>query len=225
MIRFCLTVVLLAGLGLLACPSDALALDFSKHPNEAENENAILAKGGIEPDDAFRLQTYLSKLPQKAVTSLYLDSGGGNVQASIALGRVVNEVRIRTYVTDAGARCSSACTNVFLAGRDHESPTPHRVKGSANVIGFHNFIPVLQDKPYTAKDAADVMARAQSTIYALAGFYQEIDADLELLGFGLKQKDMYLLPNQEALRHGIHVLDVKTNELIRSETYTRFVRP
>ena len=69
------------------------------------------------------------------------------------------------------------------------------------------------------------MARAQSTIYTLASFYQEVDADLELLGLGLKQKDMYLLPNQDALRYGIHVLDAKTNELIRSETYTRFVRP
>ena len=225
MIRFRLAVVLLAGLGILACPSGAPALDFSKHPNEAENENAILAKGGIEANDAFRLQIYLSKLPQKAVTSLYLDSSGGNVQAAIALGRVVNEAKIRTYVTGAGARCNSACTSVFLAGRDRESAKPYRVKGSANVIGFHNFIPVLQDKPYTAKDAADVMARAQSTIYTLAGFYQEVDADLELLGLGLKQKDMYLLPNQEALRHGIHVLDAKTNELIRSETYTRFVRP
>jgi hypothetical protein len=225
MIRFRLAVVLVAGSGLLACASGALALEFSKHPNEAENENAVLAKGSIEQDDAFRFQTYLSKLAQKPVTSLYLESGGGSVQGAIALGRVVNEAKIRTYVTGAGARCNSACTSIFVAGRDRETGKPYRVKGSANAVGFHNFTPILADKPYTAKDAANVMASAQRTIYALANFYQEVDADLELLGLGLKQKDMYFLPNQEALRHGIHVLDARTNELIRSETYTRFVRP
>jgi hypothetical protein len=202
-------------LGTLACASGALAMDFSKNPVEAENENAILAKGKIEADDAFRFQTYLSKLPQKAVTSLYLDSTGGSVQ----------EARIRTYVTGASARCNSACTNIFIAGRDAETGKPYRVKGSANAIGFHNFVPTLEDKPYTAKDAVNIMARAQRTIYSLADFYQDVDADLELLGLGLKQKDIFLLPNSDALRYGIHVLDSKTNELVRSETYTRFVKP
>jgi hypothetical protein len=218
-------VAVLTWLGALACASGALAMDFSKNPAEAENENAILAKGSIESDDAFRFQAYLSKLPQRPVTSLYLDSTGGSLQGAMALGRVVNEARIRTYVTGLSARCNSACTNVFLAGRDRETGRPYRVKGSANAIGFHNFVPVLQDKQYTAKDAANVMARAQSTIYTLAEFYQDIDADLELLGLGLKQKDIYLLPNEDALRYGIHVLDSKTNELVRSETYTRFVKP
>jgi hypothetical protein len=212
-------------LGALACASGALAMDFSKNPVEAENENAILAKGKIEADDAFRFQTYLSKLPQKAVTSLYLDSTGGSVQGAMALGRVVNEARIRTYVTGASARCNSACTNIFIAGRDAETGKPYRVKGSANAIGFHNFVPTLEDKPYTAKDAVNIMARAQRTIYSLADFYQDVDADLELLGLGLKQKDIFLLPNSDALRYGIHVLDSKTNELVRSETYTRFVKP
>jgi hypothetical protein len=211
--------------GALAFAPGAPAMDFSKNPNEAENENAILAKGNIEQDDAFRFQTYLSKLPQKPLTSLYLDSTGGSVQGAMALGRIVSEARIRTFVTGPSARCNSSCTSIFLAGRDRETGRPYRVKGSANAIGFHNFVPTLQDKPYTAKDAADVMARAQNTIYALATFYQEIDADLELLGLGLKQKELYLLPNEDALRAGIHVLDAKTNELIRSESYTRFVRP
>jgi hypothetical protein len=220
-----LAVALLAWLAALACASGAMAMDFSKNPVEAENENAILAKGKIEVDDAFRFQTYLSKLPQKAVTSLYLDSTGGSVQGAMALGRVVNEARIRTYVTGPSARCNSACTNIFLAGRDRETGKPYRVKGSANAVGFHNFVPDLEDKPFTAKDAVAVMARAQNTIYSLADFYQDIDADLELLGLGLKQKDIFLLPNPEALRYGIHVLDSKTNELVRSETYTRFVKP
>jgi hypothetical protein len=86
-------------------------------------------------------------------------------------------------------------------------------------------VPVLQDKQYTAKDAANVMARAQSTIYEIAAYFQEIDADLELLGLGLKQKDIYYLKNEDALRYGIHVLDAKTNELVRYETYRKYMKP
>jgi hypothetical protein len=202
----------------------AAALEFSKHPNDSETETAILAKGEIDADDAFRFQAYLSKLTPKPVTSIYLESTGGSIQGAMALGRVINEVKIRTYVTGPGARCNSACTYVFLAGRDRETGKPFRVKGSTNSIAFHNFKPTLTDKPYVAKDAANIMARAQNTVYTLAVFLQEVDADLELLGLGLKQKDLYFLPNQDALRYGIHVLDAKNNELIRSETYTRFVR-
>jgi hypothetical protein len=225
MITLRFRLVVLTWLALAAGAGSAAAMDYSKHPNDSETENAILAKGEIDREEAFRFQTYLSKLPQKPITSIYIDSTGGSIEGAVGLGRVINEVKIRTYVTGPGARCMSACTNVFLAGRDRETGQPYRVKGSANSIGFHNFRPVLQDKPYAAKDAANIIARAQSTIYTLATFYQEIDADLELLGLGLKQKDMYFLPNQDALRHGIHVLDAKTNELIRSETYRRFVNP
>jgi hypothetical protein len=216
---------MLAWLGTVACSTAAFSLTFSKAPNEAADENAILASGNVETDDAFRFQSYLSKLPQKPLTSLYLDSTGGSIQGAMAVGRIVHEAKIRTFLTGPSAKCNSACTNIFLAGRDRESGKPYRVKGSANGLGFHNFVPVLQDKEYTAKDAANVMARAQNTIYEIATFFQEIDADLELLGLGLKQKEIYFLKNEDALRYGIHVLDAKTNELVRYETYRRYMKP
>jgi hypothetical protein len=215
---------MLAWLGTVACSTSAFCLDFSKAPNEAEGENAILASGKIEPDDAFRFQSYLSKLPQKPVTSLYLDSTGGRVQSAMAVGRIVHEAKIRTFVTGS-AKCLSGCTTIFLAGRDRATGEPYRVKGSANSLGFHNFIPVLDDKQYGAKDAANTMANAQRIIYELATYFQEIDADLELLGLGLKQKDLYYLKNDEALRYGIHVVDSKTNELVRHESYRRYIKP
>ncbi|HMK80895.1 MAG TPA: hypothetical protein VK438_14670 [Xanthobacteraceae bacterium] len=212
-------------LGAIAFAGAAHALTYAKYSEEGPDENAILASGNIEPDEAFRFQTYLSKLPPKSQTSLYLNSTGGNVQGAIAMGRVVHAARIRTYVTSPSARCNSACTSIFLAGRDRETGKPYRVKGSNNPIGFHNFVPILEDKPYTAKDVANVMSRAQSTIYEIANYYQEIDANLELLGLGLKQKDVYYLPNQDALRYGIHVLDASSNELIRYETFIRYLNP
>ncbi len=210
--------------GTVACSTSAFCLSFSKAPNESEDENAILASGKIEPDDAFHFQSYLSKLAQKPVTLLYLNSTGGSVQSAMAVGRIVHEAKIRTFVTGTSAKCLSACTNIFLAGRDRETGKPYRVKGTANGLGFHNFVPLLDDKQYGAKDAANVMAQAQRTIYTLANYFQEIDADLELLGIGLKQKDIYYLKNDEALRYGIHVLDAKTNELVRYESYRRYIK-
>ena len=221
----------LLGIAMASCifagslPLPVLGMTFSKHPNESADENAIVASGDIVPDDAFRFQTYLSKLPKKSLTSLYLNSTGGSVQGAMALGRIVNEVKVRTYVTDPLAKCLSACTNIFLAGRDGETGKPYRVKGSNCRLGFHNFVPVLQDKSYTAKDAIQILARAQTTIYDIANYFQEIDADLELLGLGLKQKDIYYLQNQDALRYRIHVLDAQTQELVRYESYMRFVKP
>jgi hypothetical protein len=211
---------------LIAATSSAHALTYSKYAEEGADENAIMATGNIEVDEAFRFQTYLSKLPPKPQTSLYLNSGGGSVQGAIAMGRVVHSARIRTFVTTPSAHCNSACTSIFLAGRDRETGRPYRVKGSTNLIGFHNFTPDLPDnKTFDAKDAANVMSRAQNTIYVLANYYQEVDASLELLGLGLKQKDIYSLPNQDALRYGIHVLDMNTKELIRSENFTRYLNP
>ncbi len=220
-----IALAMLTWLGVAASTTSAFSLTFSKHPNEAADENAIQASGNILPDDAFRFQIYLSKLPKKPLTSLYLDSTGGSVQGAMAIGHIVHEANIRTFLTDPSAKCLSACTNIFLAGRDRASGKPYRVKGSANRLGFHNFVPVLQDKQYNAKDAASVVARAQKTIYEIANYFQEIDADLELLGLGLKQKDVYNLQNEDALRFGIHVLDAKSNELVRYESYQRFIKP
>jgi hypothetical protein len=211
-------------LGTAGYATSAHCLDFSKNPNEAADENAIRASGNIEPDDAFHFQAYLSKLPQKPFTSLYLDSTGGHVQGAMAMGRIVFQAQIRTFVTGPSAKCNSACTNIFLAGRDSESGMPYRVKGSANGIGFHNFVPILQDKQYNKKDAAAVMARAQNTIYTLANYFQEIGADLELFGLGLKQKEIYFLRNEDALRLGIHVLDSRSNQLVRYENYQRHLK-
>lgn len=54
---------------------------------------------------------------------------------------------------------------------------------------------------------------------------QTISRKSTLLGLGLKQKDVYFLQNEDALRFGIHVLDAKTNELVRYESYQRYIKP
>ena len=202
----------------------AHALDFSKHPNDSEIENAIWAKGAVETADAFRFQAYLSRLPDKKITSLYLESTGGSIQGAMALGRQVNKASVRTYVLGDKGYCNSACTYVFMAGKDPETGKAYRVKGSQASLGFHNFIPTLEDKPFEQKDALRIQANAQKTSYDLALYFDEIDADLEVLGYGLKQKDIYYIKNEEALPLGIHILDIGSNELVLSDAFRRRLR-
>jgi hypothetical protein len=197
------------------------ALTYSRHPSEKADENAVLAAGPIEKDDAFRFRAYLAKLPPKAKTTLHLDSTGGLVNPALELGRVVHELKIPTYVIGQ-AKCLSACAKIFLAGRDNETGKPFRVKGTANNLGFHNFAPALEDgkaagKLYVAADAVRTIAGAQRTILNIATYFEEISADLDLLGLSLKQSQIYNISNTEALKYGIHVLDEKTNELVRSD--------
>ena len=215
----------IAGLVLsMTLTGSALALDFSKHPNDSETENAIWAKGAIETADAFRFQSYLSKLPDKKITSLYLESTGGSIQGAMSLGRQVNKALVRTYVLGDKGYCNSACTYVFMAGKDADTGKAFRVKGSLSSLGFHNFIPTLEDKPYEQKDALRIQANAQKTSFDLALYFDEIDADLEVLGFGMKQKDIYYIKNEEALPLGIHILDTSTNELVLSDAFRRRLR-
>jgi hypothetical protein len=211
-------------LALTLTASAALAMDFTKHPSDSDKENAILGSGKIEAGDAFRLQTYLTKLPDRPITALYLDSSGGMVGESMEVGRIVYAAKIRTMVLGDKARCNSACTTIFMAGRDRETNKPYRVKGSANNLGFHNFRPNLEDKKFKAADMLQTQASAQRTIMRLATYLLEVDADLEIIGLSLRQAEILNISNQEALRFGIHILEAKTNELVRYEPYLQRVQ-
>jgi hypothetical protein len=171
--------VFAAGWLLAASSIPSLALDFSVHPSDNPTENAISASGKIEADDAFKLQTYLAKLSPRATTSIYLNSSGGDVAGSIELGLVISKVKIRTYVVGDKVRCSSACTTVFIAGRDRATDLPFRVKASDIPLKFHNFTPRLEDKAYKASDAMAMEARAQKTILKLAVYMEEVGSSIE----------------------------------------------
>jgi hypothetical protein len=195
------------------------ALEFAKHPNDSLTENAILAKGDIVAEDAFRFQVYLSKLPEKKVTSIYLESGGGNIAGALALGRQINKAGVRTFAID-GKGCHSACVYLLVAGKDKETGKPYRVKGTATSIGLHHFTPGLPVKPsFTLKEVHAVEARAQKTALDLTLYFQEMDAELELLSYGLKQTELYYLKNDEALPLGLHVYDAASKEITLSDPF------
>ena len=205
---------------LLAFRASAVALEFSVHENDSATESAILAKGSIDNEDAFRFAAYLAKLPAKSTTTLYFDSTGGSVRGAMALGREIFKSKVRTAVVGS-AKCNSACTLAFMAGRDKATDKSYRLKESQSRLSFHHFVPVLQDKQYTNSDAALEEQNAQKMVFDLTVYFDEIAADFDVLWYSLRQKEPYVLRNEEALGLGIHVRDAQTKELVSADDYRR----
>lgn len=61
---------------------------------------------------------------------MYLGSGGGNVDAAIAIGRMVRKLGLDTFVGRGGTGCWSACTLIWLSGR-------HAIIQRDFYLGFH----------------------------------------------------------------------------------------
>lgn len=86
---------------------------------------SVIVVGTFREGSAERVKQILDAAP--AVTFLTLDSNGGRLLEAQQLGREVRRRGLGTYVED---QCVSACTYVFLAGKDRAA-TPNAK------IGFH----------------------------------------------------------------------------------------
>ena len=92
--------------------------------------------GGISVGAANELARMLDAAAQVRV--LHLNSSGGRIAVAERMGA---EVRRRGLITYVSERCESACTHVFLAGRE-------RWIGERAVLGFHRpSSPVFEQEP------------------------------------------------------------------------------
>jgi hypothetical protein len=188
---------------------------ISKHPSDRPTVNAIVFKGPITEGDALELQIYVSSLPNKPRTVIYLDSPGGDVYEGLRLGRFFFEARIETAV-DANSMCASACAYAFMGGHD-SAGNPHRVKYSTGTLGFHSphcsCADVVQ---ISANDARQVERLTQRTVFAIAVYLQAIGADLNVL-FAILQAgpdQMNFVSNKNANTLGIMVWDEALGRII-----------
>lgn len=193
----------------------AMALEISKHPSDSADVNAIQLTGRIEEGDTLALQGYISRLPEKPAITVHLDSVGGRMQEAMALGRFFHRVKIRTMISSQG-KCISACGFAFLGGRDPATGKPYRVKSSMGRLGYHAFQTDYKPRDYTAKNMAEAVAHAQKVILQVTDYLADIGENLEFLRLALKSeaKDMTFVSNEDALALGIHVLEVKSGQLI-----------
>src|SRR5206468_12093495 len=96
---------------------------------------------------ALEVQKILDAAP--GATSLMLNSAGGRVMEAQQLARAVRIRNLNTYVEDL---CASACTYVFLAGKDRAATPNAR-------IGFHQ-------PSFPGLDADDQRSRTQDMLEA-----------------------------------------------------------
>jgi hypothetical protein len=107
--------------------------------------------GGIKTGTAKELERMLGAAAQVRV--LHLNSFGGRISEADLMAGEVRRRRLITYVSD---RCESACTHIFLAGRE-------RWIGERGKIGFHQpNIPGLE-----AKVAADLVAKERKDLLSM----------------------------------------------------------
>ena len=93
--------------------------------NVATNGQSVIVRGVLREGSAAEVQKILDAAP--GATSLVLNSAGGRLFEAQQLARAVRIRHLNTYVED---QCASACTYVFLAGKDRASTPNAR-------IGFH----------------------------------------------------------------------------------------
>jgi len=112
-------------LGVVACLLFLLILAApAKSANFTHDGNAIRLEGEIERGDANILQSLITST---GITTLYLNSNGGNALEGYSLGYTINRNGILTIVGDAGT-CLSACAIAFIGG------TSKVLSGN---LGFH----------------------------------------------------------------------------------------
>lgn len=91
----------------------------------ATNGQSVIVNGTLREGSAGEIQKILDAAP--GATALVLNSNGGRLLEAQQLARTVRNRNLDTYVED---QCVSACTYVFLAGKDRAATPNAR-------IGFH----------------------------------------------------------------------------------------
>lgn len=209
---------LVAG-ALMSTPADAASV-FKVDTGDATT-TTLAFRGEIRDGDLARLQALTAKVPSSQRIVLLLDSPGGSVDEGIAIGRYVYATKITT-VAIQGPGCHSACTYVFLAGRDINTVQPSRIMMKGARLGFHQTrLSNLPNQTYTAEDINVASALGQDSIKKLDSYFKEIKADAEFLTLTLSAPNstVALLNELDALRLGIYVMDPQTDKLLAPDQF------
>lgn len=95
----------------LAMPVQAASITLMP-PQSGMQSQVIQVTGEIVGGDAERLQQALTQAAGKGQVAVMLDSRGGDVDVSMAMGRAIRSAGVATY----HGYCASACVYAFLGG-------------------------------------------------------------------------------------------------------------
>ena len=187
-----------------------------------DTQTATLAfRGDIRDGDLARLQALTAKIPSSQRVVLLLESPGGSVDEGIAIGRYIYATKITT-VAIQGPGCHSACTYMFLAGRDVITEQPSRIMVKGARLGFHQTrLSNLPNQNYSVQDIAAATQISQDSIKKLDAYFREIKADQEFLTLTLSSPNssVTLLNELDALRLGIYVMNPQGNKLLTPDQF------
>jgi hypothetical protein len=202
------------------------AAEISKHANDSPTLNAIAFRGEIVEGDAFRLKSYISKLPMKKTTAIYLESPGGLFMEGMDIGRFLHRAGIRTVTEGRAASCLSACAFAFLGGYDARNKVPWRTKASTSQLGFHSYFFRLDKEAYDRIEVEGMLAASQMSALTLIDYFREVDAPDSILINALSKKsdELYLISNSEALETGINVWDEDRKEMVYYKNIDRYTK-
>ena len=163
---------------------------------------ALLLAGPIVQGDLGRLQAAVAKVPAGKKIVLLLELPGGLVDEGLALGRFVHASKITTIAIE-GPGCASACSFVFLAGRDASGKSA-RIMMSGARVGMHQVKTQINGQ-ISAAEAAELQTRAQVAIAKLESFFRELSISSEFLSMTLAApaNSMNWLRELDALRLGV----------------------
>ncbi|MGL4495911.1 MAG: hypothetical protein ACRCXM_15620 [Beijerinckiaceae bacterium] len=103
--------------------------------------NTVTLRGMIVEGDAERLQAALRGTDSRRMRILRLESGGGEVTASVKLAATIRKEKLVTMVDAARSYCDSGCTLAFVAGvRRHYVGGDQIHEGLSSAyygLGFH----------------------------------------------------------------------------------------
>lgn len=207
------------GTSILIVPATA-AVVIKIDTNDAST-TTLLYRGPVVDGDLARMQAEVAKVPTGRRIILMLESNGGSLGEGIALGRYINASKMTTVAVQ-GPGCHSACTFMFLAGRDMSSGLPSRVMMKGARIGFHQaVITGVQQQAYSADDINAAARLGQEFVKLVNAYFTEIKVDPEFLTLFLSSPNtsVTLLNELDALRLGIYVMEPLSGKLLTPDQF------
>lgn len=154
---------------------------FTYYPSVPE---ALFLEGeSIPPNHGLELRKALNELNK--VTTIVLDSPGGDVYSALNMAGVIHDRSISTYVP-ANGNCASACSFMFLAGID---------RFSDGKLGVHQFAPTKDRK----ENRSTTISQAQFTmsdLYAVLSPFEVPDFVIVKM-FDTPADNMYYFTNRQ----------------------------
>lgn len=186
---------------------DAAEFRVTSHVRDGVTEANVVINGRIERRDGLRLEALVEDLLSSGRglrLDAFVDSPGGDVEAAIAVGRLLRRIQANVWVSP-GAQCLSSCV-FLLAGGDMKL-----VMDGARV-GIHR--PYITDMSYepSYSDVQSLYLRVQATARK---YLQDMHLNASLVDemFSVPPEKMRILTKQDLERFGLNQSDPVGQEM------------